>query len=135
MKEAVAGNMRLPEAMASRLRRRVALGEPVMSINTLSSGVQATLASGQTVEADAAILALPIPALRQIILDLPPSQLAVLDDVDYHKIVQLHCVVDEPFWEAAGWGGSWWTDGLLGRIFHPTHTRLQSLQHDYMDQW
>ena len=117
VKEAVAGNMRLPEAMAARLRRPVALGEPVISINTLSSGVRATLASGQTVEADAAILALPIPALRQIILDLPPSQMAVLDDVDYHKIVQLHCVVDEPFWEATGWGGSWWTDGLLGRVF------------------
>jgi len=117
VKEAAAGNMRLPEAMAAGLTRPVTVGEPVLSINALSSGVRAMLASGQTVEADAAILALPIPALRQIILDLPPSQLAVLADVDYHKIVQLHCVVDEPFWKATGWGGSWWTDGLLGRIF------------------
>ena len=37
--------------------------------------------------------------------------------MDYHKVVQLHCVVESPFWETSGWGGSWWTDGLLGRVF------------------
>ena len=115
--EAAAGNMRLPEAMATQLAQPVATGEAVKVINQSAAGVQATLNSGRTIEADAALLALPVPALRQIALDLPESQQTAMAGVDYHKIVQLHCVVDAPFWEASGWGGSWWTDGLLGRIF------------------
>ena len=115
--EATAGNMRLPEAMAAQLTQPVATGETVKAISQSGAGVQATLNSGRTTEADAALLALPVPALRQISLDLPTSQQAAMAGVDYHKIVQLHCVVDAPFWEASGWGGSWWTDGLLGRIF------------------
>ena len=115
--EATAGNMRLPEAMAAQLTQPVATGETVKAISQSGAGVQATLNSGRTTEADAALLALPVPALRQISLDLPTSQQAAMAYVDYHKIVQLHCVVDAPFWEASGWGGSWWTDGLLGRIF------------------
>jgi len=115
--EAAAGNMRLPEAMAAQLTRPVATGKTVKQISQSAAGVQATLSSGRTIEADAALLAVPVPALRQIALDLPESRLAALNEVDYHKIVQLHCVVDSPFWEASGWGGSWWTDGLLGRVF------------------
>ena len=115
--EAVAGNMRLPEAMAAELMQPVATGETVREISQSAAGVQATLSSGRTIEADAALLALPVPALRQIALDLPQSQQAALNGVDYHKVVQLHCVVESPFWEASGWGGSWWTDGLLGRVF------------------
>ena len=115
--EVATGNMRLPEAMASQLAQPVATGETVHEISQSATGVQATLSSGRTIHADAALLALPVPALRHIALDLPESQQAALNGVDYHKIVQLHCVVDSPFWEASGWGGSWWTDGLLGRVF------------------
>ena len=115
--EATAGNMRLPEAMATRLAQPVATGETVKALSQSAAGVRATLNSGRTIEADAALLALPVPALRQIALDLPESRQAALNGIDYHKIVQLHCVVDTPFWEASGWGGSWWTDGLLGRVF------------------
>jgi monoamine oxidase len=97
--------------------RPVATGKTVKQISQSVAGVQATLSSGRTIEADAALLAVPVPALRPIALDLPQSRQAALNGVDYHKIVQLHCVVDSPFWEASGWGGSWWTDGLLGRVF------------------
>ena len=98
-------------------QRPAATGETVKAISQSGAGVQATLNSGRTIEADATLLALPVPALRQISLDLPTSKQAAMAGVDYHKIVQLHCVVDAPFWEASGWGGSWWTDGLLGRVF------------------
>jgi monoamine oxidase len=50
-------------------------------------------------------------------MELPAAQATLLDTVDYHKVVQLHCIVETPFWENTGWGGSWWTDSLLGRIF------------------
>ena len=115
--EATTGNMRVPEAMAGQLAQPVATGETVREISQSAAGVQATLNSGRTMEADVALLALPVPALRQIALDLPQSQQAAMAGVDYHKVVQLHCVVDSPFWETSGWGGSWWTDGLLGRVF------------------
>ena len=115
--EAAAGNMRVPEAMAGPLTQPVATGETVKAISQSAAGVRATLSSDRTIEADVALLAIPVPALRQIALNLPASRQAALAGVDYHKIVQLHCVVDSPFWEAPDWGGSWWTDGLLGRVF------------------
>ena len=117
VQEAAHGNMRLPEAMAKQLSRPVSLGEPVVTIRHSPSRVQLTLASGKTLEADAAILAVPLPALKQIEANLPASHTSLLGQIDYHKVVQLHCIVEAPFWEAAGWSGSWWTDGLLGRIF------------------
>jgi monoamine oxidase len=117
VQEAAHGNMRLPEAMAKQLSRPVSLGEPVVTIRHSPSRVQLTLASGKTLEADAAILAVPLPALTQIEANLPASHTSLLGQIDYHKVVQLHCIVEAPFWEAAGWSGSWWTDGLLGRIF------------------
>ena len=122
VQEATLGNMRLPEAMAKQLSRPVSLGKPVVAIRHSPSRVQVALASGKTLEADAAILALPLPALEHIEVNLSATQTSLLGQIDYHKIVQLHCIVDAPFWEGAGWSGSWWTDGLLGRIFtSPIH--------------
>jgi monoamine oxidase len=117
VKEAVEGNMRLPEAMAMNLARPVRKGEPVTAIHQSASKVAVTVESGRSLEADAVVLALPLPALRQIEVSLPSSQQALLEDIDYHKVVQLHCIVEEPFWKSSGWSGSWWTDGPLGRVF------------------
>ncbi len=117
VKEATKGNMRLPEAMAGQLARPIEMGSPVTAVHQSSSATRVTLASGETVDADAVIMTLPLPALRRIDMSLPASQTTLLETVDYHKVVQLHCIVEAPFWERAGWGGSWWTDNLLGRIF------------------
>ena len=117
VKEATKGNMRLPEAMAGQLARPIEMGSPVTAVHQSSSATRVKLASGETVDADAVIMTLPLPALRRIDMDLPASQTTLLETVDYHKVVQLHCIVEAPFWERAGWGGSWWTDNLLGRIF------------------
>jgi len=115
--EVADGNMRLPEAMASKLQQPVWLGEQALQVRQSPKEVKTILASGRAVEADAVILALPLPALSRIDLQLPPDRMALMQSVDYHKVVQLHCVIEEPFWQEGGWGGSWWTDGLLGRIF------------------
>lgn len=115
--EATAGNMRIPEAMSRQLRQPVSMGDPVLSITQTRSGVKVSMASGKKVEADAAVLAVPAPALQQMVLGLPDSQADSIASIAYHKIIQLHCVAEQPFWEAAGWSGSWWTDGLLGRVF------------------
>ena len=117
VKEAAQGNMRLPEAMARALVRPVEMGESVTAIQQSSSETRVSFASGGNLDADAVIVTLPLPALQQIDMELPAAQATVLDTVDYHKVVQLHCIVEAPFWENAGWGGSWWTDSLLGRVF------------------
>jgi monoamine oxidase len=117
VKEATQGNMRLPEAMARALVRPVEMGEPVTAIQQSSSETRVSLASGKNLDADAVIITLPLPALQRIDMELPAAQATLLDTVDYHKVVQLHCIVETPFWENTGWGGSWWTDSLLGRIF------------------
>ena len=117
VKEAAQGNMRLPEAMARALVRPVEMGEPVTAIQQSSSETRISLASGKNLDADAVIVTLPLPALQNIDMERPAAQATVLDTVDYHKVVQLHCIVETPFWENTGWGGSWWTDSLLGRIF------------------
>jgi len=70
VQEAAHGNMRLPEAMANQLSRPVSLGEPVVAIQHSPSRVQVALASGKTLDADAAILALPLPALEPIEVNL-----------------------------------------------------------------
>ena len=117
VKEATEGNMRLPEAMAMNLTQPVRKGEPVTAIHQSAAMVTVTVESGKTLEADAVVLALPLPALRQLEVSLPSPQQALLENIDYHKVVQLHCIVEEPFWESSGWSGSWWTDGPLGRVF------------------
>jgi len=117
VKEAAQGNMRLPEAMARALVRPVEMGEPVTAIQQSSLETRVSLASGGNLDADAVIVTLPLPALQNIDMERPAAQATVLDTVDYHKVVQLHCIVETPFWENTGWGGSWWTDSLLGRIF------------------
>ena len=117
LKEVTTGNMRLPEAMANQLKRPVSLGDPVLRVTQSASGVSALLASGRSVEADLAILALPIPALKRIELSLPEAQADVLQHIAYHKVVQLHCIVEAPYWREYGESGSWWTDGPLGRLF------------------
>ena len=91
------------------------------------------LASGKTLEADAAILALPLPAAETIEVNLSASQTALLKQIDYHKVVQLHCIVEAPFWEAR------WLERLLvdrwfaRQDFYPPHSQYPPLQHDGVD--
>ena len=72
VKEAAQGNMRLPEAMAGQLRQPVAMGAPVTAIQQSSSETKVTLASGKTLDADAVIMTLPLPALRRV--DIGPAR-------------------------------------------------------------
>lgn len=115
--EATAGNQRLPEAMAGAVTGPVLLKRRVTELTQSPAGVTATLASGEALEADAVIVTLPAPALANVTMEWPEARRQQLLEVPYHKVVQLHCLVTEPYWNERGQGGSWWTDGPLGRIF------------------
>ncbi|GIR71715.1 MAG: hypothetical protein CM15mP74_29660 [Halieaceae bacterium] len=113
--EAVAGNMRLQKpwralTQTGRHRRDRGSNQPICRRRA------ATLSSGRTIEADVALLALPSRAAADRTGSARVSTSGI-DGVDYHKIVQLHCVVDSPFWEASVGAAHGGPTGPLGRVF------------------
>ena len=47
---------------------------------------------------------------------MPAERRRLIESVEYHKVLQAHLVVEAPYWEKRGQGGSWWTDGQLRHI-------------------
>ncbi len=113
------GNQRLPEAMAASLKNPVELGKQVLGIRASEDRVSAELLSGAIIDADAVLITLPAPALRNIRFspDLPEDQQEAIQTVRYQRVTQMHYRLDVPAWEKTGRSGGWWTDGPLGRIF------------------
>lgn len=77
----VGGNQGLTLEIARRLGDRVRLEHPVVRIDQSPTGVQVELGDGTRVDADAAVLTVPLPILRRLELgfDLPPGQQRALD--------------------------------------------------------
>ncbi|SDL36353.1 flavin monoamine oxidase family protein [Microbacterium azadirachtae] len=72
----VGGNQALALELARRLGRRVRLEHPVTEVDQSASGVEVRLADGTALGADAAIISVPFPLLRELTLgfDLPERQ-------------------------------------------------------------
>lgn len=121
--ETAGGNQRIPEAMAAALRAPVMLGTRVTEVVQQPGGVQALTAQGRRYAADALICTLPLPVLAGLRFEpeLDATWRSAITAVEYHKVTQLHLLVDQPFWEDSGQPASWWTNGPLGRVF--TRTR------------
>lgn len=121
--ETAAGNQRIPEAMAGALKSPIQLGNRVTGIDQGMGDVRVTTESGENLSADAVICTLPLPAMARLHFrpGLDARWKAALQRIEYHKVSQLHLLAAQPFWEETGQAASWWTDGLLGRIF----TRVQ----------
>lgn len=117
--EAVAGNQRVPEAMAAELARPIVTGDPVIVLERGADGVAAACRSGRRLEADAAIVTIPLPALRQIEFrpTLPRVQREAIDSIRYLKVTQAHLVADRADWTASGLPGSLWSNAPFGRLF------------------
>lgn len=117
--EAVDGNMRLPERMAAELSQAVLTGETVTVLERNGGGVAARCRGGRRIEADAAIVTLPVPALRQVefLPPLPTRQREAIDAIRYLKLTQAHLVADQPAWNSSGIPGSVWSDAPFGRLF------------------
>lgn len=120
--ETAGGNQRIPEAMAAALHSPVRLGTRVAAVEQRADGVRVVTESGASLDGDAVICTLPLPALARLRFDpvLPPAWLGALDSIEYHKVSQLHLLATEAFWEESGQPASWWTNGPLGRIFART---------------
>jgi len=117
--EAVDGNMRIPEAMANSLLQKIIFEQRITEISQTQSGVQAISETGERYDADAMIIALPVPAVRNIRFNpmLAEEQTAAFSSMTYHKVTQAHLVAKEPFWQKRGHQGSVWTNSPLGRVF------------------
>lgn len=116
---ASAGNQRIPEAMAGALGGLLHRQQTVEAIVQTASAVRVHCAEGLVVHGDAAICALPAPALRRVAFEpaLDPARRTALDGIEYHKVTQAHLLASEPFWSDSGTPANWWTDGPLGRVF------------------
>ncbi len=117
--EVPGGNSRLPEAMAALLEQPVLLGETVVALDHSASGVNLRCASGLAIEADAAILTLPTPALRQLEFNpaLPDRQREAIDTMVYNKVSQAYLEASPEAWAASGIPGTVWSNAAFGRLF------------------
>ena len=81
----VGGNQSLSIELARRLGAAVPLENPVTALDQSEAGVEATLADGSRLHGDAAVVAVPLPILRELRLgfDLPEAQRTALD----HRIM------------------------------------------------
>ena len=134
--EATDGNMRLPERMAAELAQPVLTGETVTLLERNGGTVAAGCRSGLRIEADAAIVTLPIPALRQVEFRpaLPAPQREAIDSIRYLKVTQAHLVADRAAWEASGIPGSVWFQRAVRPTVRAPAAGLGHLQHHRLDQ-
>lgn len=65
------GNQRIATELHRRMGESVVLRSPVRAVSQNSSGVEFTLDNGETVAGDAAILAVPLPLLRELDIRFP----------------------------------------------------------------
>ncbi|MFD5599046.1 flavin monoamine oxidase family protein [Leucobacter sp. NPDC058333] len=77
----VGGNQSLSIELARRLGDQVRLEHPVAGVDQTEHGVQITLSDGTRIDADAAVIAAPLPLLRELELGflLPEAQQRALD--------------------------------------------------------
>lgn len=113
------GTGALPKAMADALGEHVLrFGVQVTSLKVRSDGVRVETAAGESFQAAQCVCGLPVPALRNLVLDAPVSsrQREAIDTLEYTKVTT--AMIDaEPFWEEDGLSPNMWTDTPLERLF------------------
>jgi monoamine oxidase len=118
------GNDLLPRRIAAQLGDRLRLGCAVVAIDQTTHGVAVAFRSGQeqhVVPATNVVVAVPIPALRQITFapPLPPEKTAALEAISSAPALKMQCIFTKRFWERQGWNGNLATDLPL-RVWHAT---------------
>jgi monoamine oxidase len=111
------GNQLVCVELAARLREPVQTGTPVAAVSAAAGGVEVTDADGAAHAADAAIVAVPLPLLRELTFE--PSLPGPLRDAIAHTLfgdakLHLELAAAVPARGVASDGALWWTWNSLG---------------------
>ena len=112
------GNQRVPEGIASNLKRPVALQKAVSGIRSEADGVDVYCADGTHYRARFVICSVPVPVLRTLRIEpvLTGVQEQAVKTMDYSLNSQVHITARKPFWEDDTLAPSMWTDGPAGMV-------------------
>jgi monoamine oxidase len=113
------GSARLPEAIAARLRREVHRGRAVRQIETDRDGVECLCADGRRYRGRFALVSIPFPVLRQMVLQPqpPPEQWGIIRILPYNRITQVKLGFRKRFWESDGLPPAMISDQLFEKVF------------------
>jgi monoamine oxidase len=105
------GNQRITLALASGLRRAVRTDAAVAGVATGATGVAVTTEAGEELQADAAVVAVPLPGLRALAVELPPAVAEAVAHTHFGDAAKLHLALEA---EVAPRGVAhpsalWWT--------------------------
>lgn len=118
----VEGAGALARCLAAELGGAVRYRSVVTAISADNGFAKVRLADGTELRARHCICTLPLPALRNVRLDLPldASQRRVIADAAYTQVTVALFDAD-PFWEEDGLPTMMWTDSPLERLFPRMH--------------
>ena len=113
------GNQRLPETMASLLKKDVHYGKEVVGMRTGNTDAEVQCADGTVYRADRIVCSIPLPVLRRIKVEpyFTGVQRKAIWSVPRQLVTQVHLVPTAPFWEADGFKPAMFiTDAPVGLL-------------------
>ena len=121
------GSAEVALRMAAELGPRVRYGSVVEAIDIEHDGARASLATGEVVQAEAVVCALPAGPLRAVrVSGVSDERLASLHAQRHALAVKLVAAYDEPFWQARGQNGLAESEWLFGSTW-PQRSGVLSL--------
>jgi monoamine oxidase len=101
------GNDTLPAALARRHAARIETGQRVAAVRRRGSGYAIAFAGGREALADVVVCALPVPVLRQVVLDIgaPPLTRRAIRELAFGTNAKLFAGLAARPWRAQGLSG------------------------------
>jgi monoamine oxidase len=122
------GSSRLIQALAQTLAGQIQTRMPLQRLEAVSSGFRLGFATGQVVDADVVILAIPFTVLREIELQvsLPPGLRRFIQEVDLGANEKVIAGFAERVWrQADGFVKEAWTDLGFAEVWDATQRQPQ----------
>ena len=113
------GNQRLPEKIASLLKKDVHYGKEVVGMRTGDDDAEVHCADGTVYRADRIVCSIPFPVLRRIKVEpyFTGVQRKAIWTVPRQLVTQVHIVPTAPFWEEDGFKPAMFiTDAPVGLL-------------------
>jgi len=116
------GNMRLPEAMAARVKSGVRYGKIAAGIRSDAQAAEILCTDGALYRGKYVICTVPFSALRTIPIEpvLTGRQAEAVVSLTYNQVYQVHFVPAAAYWDQDGWNPNMWTDTAAARFIHLT---------------